>query len=802
MQWAMPAEIGWSMGGRCTHALTAAASLVMWLVLLGLPCRAQDLVAVSGCILDSASRETLPSATVQVLGTPKGSVADNYGRFTLLLLPGRYQLEASYVGYRPNVIDLDLTGDTTLSIRLGARQEIEQVVISHGVDRESSRSARMGTQRILRGELEEVPMLLGERDVLRLIQLMPGVNRGSEVTGDLYVRGGGPEQNLFILDGAPIYNVSHLFGIFSMFNGDALKHAEFIKGGFPARYGGRLSSVIDITTQDGNLQGYHGAVSLGLIASRLKVEGPIVKDKAGFLVTGRRSYADLLVRPFFKKEDGRPIFYFYDLTAKLHWRINARHTLYLSGYFGQDRYGLEMQSGPVDQTGTLGWRNAAGTLRWNQLYTPTLFSDLSVIYSHYHLSVTEAARSGRKRYNQRYHSKIQDLGVKWDFSWHALEGHQFRFGASWFGYGFEPKAILIEDDFSGYTRRERARAYSMETAFYAEDNMRLWGWGRAELGVRGVYYLVGRSHQFSLEPRLSASFYVHERVSLKASWTMMAQHMHLLTTVGIGLPTDLWIPATAKLPLERSWQGALGVTYDVPVINATLTVEGYYKQSRGAIHYREGGDFMEMQDMYANSTFYWEDRVTRGRSWSAGLEVLLRRKEGRLTGWLSYTLSWTRMHFADLNLGQPFWAPHDSRHAVNAVLMFKINTHWSLSGAWVFSTGKPFCLPESSYTGFDTPLLGLDWERVKANSTMVTHSGPIDALRMEAYHRLDLGIKWHTQGKRAHHTLSLDVYNVYYHKNPFFYYVDTYTVNGSEEQVLFKQSLIPVLPSLSYQLSF
>lgn len=763
--------------------------------------------ALSGLVLDSASRESLPGAQVLLKGSYHGAITNNYGHYSLQLPAGEHTLEFSYVGYRAREITLQISGDTIMDVLLVSDNEIERVVIAGEASRESSKSPSTSTHLLPKQAISHVPLFFGERDVMKVIQLLPGVQTGGEGSGNVYIRGGGPDQNLIILDDAPIYNVNHLLGMFSLFSGEAIKSTELIKGGFPARYGGRLSSVIEMVMEDGNMQSYHGSASLGLIAAKASIQGPIVKDKASFLLTGRRTYADLLLRPFFNKEDGVPILHFYDLTGKVNWRINSRHRLFLSGYFGEDAFGFSARKDRTDWSKSkLGWGNGAITLRWNYLSPKGFFCNTAATYSMYNLRFRTQMKWDKDEFLQQYLSRIQNVGLKWDFSWPLPPSHLLRAGASWTGYQFEPKAITEKISNSEIDHHERVRAYSIESALYAEDQMRFGRWLSANAGFRLSYYASPGHHQVSAEPRVSAALHLHPQVALKGSFAMMGQHLHLLTSSGLGLPSDLWVPATKQLPIQRGWSTALGVTYDVEQIGSALTLEGYYKQSRGVIHYKEGASHMAEQLLSEAQGYYWENQVTRGNAWSAGLEVLFQRKVGSLTGWLAYTLSFTRMHFKELNLGEPFWAPYDRRHDISIVLMWEIGKGWSISGAWVFNTGRPFALPENHFTAtiHPDPLYEQQNAQHRASRFIsATKYSAIDAYRMLPYHRLDLGVQWEKQAKHTQHTLSLDIYNTYNRKNPYFYTLH-YESNASGEGVLqlYQVSLFPIIPTITYTLKF
>ncbi len=761
-------------------------------------------VAVRGFIRENISQETLPGAQVIIPGTTVGTASNNYGYYSLLVPRGEVRLRYSYVGYQPVELTLRLERDTVLDVSL-QEEEIEQVVIEGRSQHESSRSSRTGTLQISRRALAEVPMLLGERDVLKVVQLMPGVNKGREGSSGLYVRGGGPDQNLIILDDAPVYNAHHLMGMFSLFSGPAIKNIELVKGGFPARYGGRLASVLDIVMEDGNMQEYHGSLTVGLISSQASVQGPIVKNKASFLLTGRRTYADLLLAPITVGQPVKPVFYFYDLTAKLNWQIDGRNRLYASGYMGSDKFGAKsIGSSFVKMDMGITWGNITGSLRWNHLWHANAFSNLTAIYSSYDLLTYTTIRINKNEFSQTFSSGIQNLGLKYDVNWTQWEAHTIRFGAQAIGYKFVPMASTFK-----YTRKKINESsvtalYSLESALYVEDDMRVFDLGRVNIGLRAAYYGIDKSSTFFLEPRIAASVYVTDNVSIKAGYARMNQNLHLLSSTGVGLPTDLWIPATKRLPPQKAWIASLGAVYDIEQISSTFSIEGYYRESQGNIHYREGSSYLSVDDLAGHAARYWEEKVTRGSNWSTGVEFLLQRKVGKFTGWIGYTLSWTRLHFNELNNGKSFWATYDRRHDISVVAMYRFNERWRMALTWVYGTGNAFTLPQTLLTNFERP-------NATDESTQASYIdyGELNGMRMGANHRLDLGVQWVKKFKRAEQILSFDIYNAYARKNPFFYIIERSDVSDilgsgipNNIYILKKFSLFPLIPSIAYTINF
>ncbi len=791
---------------QCRWMLLASLLLTLW----GTPQalwgqRAARKYTLRGFIRETTSQETLPRAQVVLMGTTTGTASNNYGYYSLILPAGEVKLRFSYVGYQAKEIALHLDCDSVIDVALDP-EEIEQVVIEGKALNESSRSSRMGALQISKRALVEVPMLLGERDVMRVVQLLPGVNKGREGTSGLYVRGGGIDQNLILLDDAPVYNAHHLMGMFSLFSGNAVKSIELVKGGFPARYGGRLASVLDIVMEDGNMQRYKGSVSLGLISSQASVQGPIVKNKASFLVTGRRTYADILLSPAMRDLEASPVFYFYDLTAKLNVQIDSRNRLFASGYFGADRFGaesLKTQSLKMDMGIT--WGNKTGSLRWNHLWRDNAFSNLTLIYSSYDLLTYTNLKIRRNEYSQTFTSGIENLGVKYDVNWTQWEDHAIRFGGQAIGYHFVPMASTLKYSEKKINEMARTSLYSLEAAVYAEDDLRVGDLGRVNLGLRGAYYGIEQDHHFFIEPRASGSLYLTDKFSLKAGYALMNQNLHLLSSTGIGLPTDLWIPATKALRPQRAWIASLGGVYDIDRIQSSFSVEAYYRQSKGNITYREGSTYLGIDDLAGHSGRYWEDMVTRGSSWSTGVEFLLQRRVGNLTGWVGYTLSWTRVQFPDMNLGRSYWATYDRRHDISVVAMYRFNDHWRAAATWVYGTGNAFTLPRALIGVPDDP----QTPGTRLSAKYVDY-GEINGSRMGANHRLDIGLQWVKKLKYAERIVSFDIYNAYNQRNPFFYlaspegettFMPRYGVTRTT-YILKKFSLFPMLPSVSITFNF
>ena len=770
-------------------------------ILLAATTSAQQRYTVSGTVMEAGSRETLIGATVTVPGKAVGVATNGYGFYTLALpAADSVVLEFSYVGYATQRHTVALRGNVVLNVELEIDMmqidEIEVVAES----KTSSRSTQTSVVELPIKQLKAIPMLLGEKDLLRAFQLMPGVQSGGEGTSGLYVRGGGPDQNLIILDDAPVYNAFHLFGFMSLFNGDAIKNVELIKGGFPARYGGRLSSVMDIAMRDGRKDSIGGEAGIGLLSSRLMVEGPIVKDKVSFIVSGRRSYIDLLMRPAMKLVEETTVgYYFYDLTAKLNWEIDKRNKLYVSGYFGRDKFYMTDEYGSTTTSLGLFWDNATATVRWNRIMSERMFANLSAIFSNYRFDIFFDEKMPGSNYRIDYMSGIRDYGLKYDLTWSPLTGHTLRMGALATLHEFRPQVLRNIDTESGLDSRNEQIYRTLESALYAEDEMRLGDIGLVNAGLRLSLHSVGLKHlQMHVEPRASVSMFINDRSSVKASFATMNQYIHLLSNTGVGMPTDLWVPATENLPAQRSWQAAMGYTYDLKPWHTTLSVEGYYKRSKRIITYLPGASFMNVDEaidgnMSSNSSMDWESNVTTGSGDAYGVEMLAHRKSGRLAGWVGYTLSWNRHTFAEINNGKPFYPKYDRRHDVSIVATFEATKRLTFTATWVYGTGNAMSIARAKYP---TLYEGDGFE-------YVYYYGERNSFRMAPYHRLDLGLQWRKYKRKTMRTWEFGVYNAYNRRNPYFYTQRRdRQVAGSEVIKLMQVSIFPFLPSVSWSIKF
>lgn len=768
---------------------------------------------ISGYIEDGSTGEKLISANAFDLRSAEGAVSNTYGFYSLTLPKDSVRLEISYIGYESQTVDLLLDRNLTLNFKLESSIELATVEVK------SSRSARieeevqMSQVEIPIEQIKKLPALFGEVDVLKTLQLLPGVQSGGEGQNGLYVRGGSPDQNLVLLDGVPVYNVSHLLGIFSVFNADAIKNVTLTKGGFPARYGGRLSSVLEINMKEGNMQEFHGEGSVGLISSKLTLEGPIIKDKTSFIVSGRRTYADLLMKPFIRAAsnaegvDFKVKLYFYDLNAKVNHKFNDKHRLYLSAYSGADVFGVNFSEDGDSFEGGIDWGNLISAARWNWQISPKLFANTTLTYSDYQIDIisgfedTEPGQA-KESFSAKYISGIQDVGGKVDFDFIPSPKHYVRFGGAATHHTYKPGALALKasfDDSKLDTLLGSQNETSMEYAIYAEDDFSL-GAFKANLGLHASAFAVDGERYTSLQPRLGLRYLLPKDVALKASFATMTQFINLLTSEALSLPTDLWVPSTAIVKPQQSWQVAAGAAKTL-WDEYEFSIEGYYKSLKNVISFKEGASFLFG---FEND---WQEKVTQGDGETYGLEFFVQKKKGRTTGWIGYTLSWNWRQFDEINGGKRYPFRYDRRHDVSVVVSHDFTKRLSGSLAWVYGTGNAVTLQVYGYDAWVRGN-GANGEQEYWNSSEVGASGEKNAFRMSDYHRLDANLEFKKTKKWGEASWVLSVYNAYWNRNPYFITAETeYTYDDNyniiDQKTVFKEySILPIIPSLAYNFKF
>jgi hypothetical protein len=756
---------------------------------------AQKRITISGYVEDLASRERLIGVNVLASELRAGTTTNNFGFFSLSLPEGTHTISFSYLGYDSYVFNWQAQKDTILTIRLTEYTTmLSEAVVTAEIP--LSEQAQMSTIEVNMKQLKMVPALFGEVDLLRVLQLLPGVQSGGEGSTGIYVRGGGPDQNLILLDGVPLYNVSHLFGFFSVFNADAIKSTTLIKGGFPARYGGRLSSVIDITMKEGDMQQRGGDVSIGLIASKITYEGPIVKDKTSFMISGRRTYIDALAQPVIRMvEPGtRAGYYFGDFNLKVNHKFGDKDRLYLSFFNNIDKFyfGFKESGAGFEESvsGSLQWGNRAAALRWNHLFNPRMFVNVAATYTRYQLSIQTEIKENDDFFQLRLSSNIEDFGLKADWEYFPNPQNHVRFGGNIVRHYFRPAAVNVKENFSGVNTDSLINLSpvlsSWDFQFYAENDHKITERIRANYGLHYNYYRFKDIYYHSLQPRLSTRYRLDNRSAIKASFARMQQYLHLLSSNnGIGLPSDLWVPATDLIPPMMADQVAAGYVINSRDNVWEFSVESFYKKMNGLIEFSSGSSFLVVND--------WQSRVeVDGQGWAYGTEFFLQKKSGKNMGWVGYTLSWNNRQFENLNNGNVYPYRFDRRHDVSIVYTRQIGKSFDFSCTWVYGTGLATNIPIFSHQ----TLGDMDWGFFGDGA--VSNYGDLNSYRFRPYHRGDISLNFNKVYTKTITTWNVSIYNVYNRQNPFFLFRDT--ENG--QPVLKQVSLFPILPSISYRVKF
>jgi TonB dependent receptor/CarboxypepD_reg-like domain/TonB-dependent Receptor Plug Domain len=717
---------------------------------------------VSGAVKDGNTGETLIGANVFLL-TPKpsGTLTNAYGFFSIIAEEGTYKLVVSFSGYKTDTTEIELVKNMRMDVNIQSKKaQLDVVVISSKKKNENVSKPIMGVEKINMTQINKLPVIFGERDILKTIQLMPGFKAVGEGNAGFNVRGGNADQNLILLDEAPVYNASHLLGFFSTFNSDAIKDASIYKGGMPAQYGGRLSSVVDIKMKDGNAKKLDVAGGIGLIASRISIGAPIVKDKGSITVSARRTYADVFLGLQKDTGQGKRTLYFYDVNLKANYRVSKKDRVFLSGYFGKDFLKLSKDF-------SADWGNATATLRWNHVFGNRLFSNTSLIYSAYNYAVS--IKIGDVIYKGK--TNIIDYNFKQDFDWNITNDSKLRFGANFIRHSVDPGSVSTNNSAAGNVQPTQKRL-SLESAIYASHEWKatdkieiVYGVRASNLAVRGAgdFYEFSKSgvltntinykkgetvkSYFNLEPRFSASFKLNDRNSIKASYNRNVQNLHLMTNSTSANPTDVWLPSTNNIKPEIADQVAVGFYKDSKDDVYEFTSEIYYKDLQNQIEYRNGAEIL------ANN--FVEGDLLYGKGRSYGIELMLRKKTGRLTGWVGYTLSKVEKQFNELNEGKYFNARQDRTHDISIVGMYDLSKKWNMSATWVYNTGSAITFPSGKY---------------KVNNRTVFLYTERNGYRMPAYHRLDFAVNYEPsihKTRRYKSSWSFGLYNVYGRENAF-----------------------------------
>ncbi len=785
---------------------------------------------ISGYVTDGTSSETLIGANIVESRQHQGTTTNPYGFYSITLPEGETALRFSYLGYESRNYSFSLQRDTLLNIRLKDNtNQLGEVVILSDKKEAGMLATQMSASEIPMAQIKNTPGILGEADLMKTIQLMPGVQAGVEGSAGLYVRGGGPDQNLILLDGVPVYNVDHLFGFFSVFTPEAVKKVTLFKSSFPARFGGRLSSVIDVRTNNGDMKKFHGAMSIGLLTSKFYLEGPLIRDRTSFLISARRSYLDLLAKPFMPNDE-KFSYYFYDVNAKINHKFSDRSRLFLNFYNGKDHFSTDYKDGYEENQskdgGKMNWGNTIVSARWNYIFNNQLFSNTTVAYNKYSFDVdaytfsqytVSGANHITNKYTSNYSSGIRDWSYQIDFDYNPNPKHHIKFGTEYLYHSFRPEVTTskISDKIDNQMARDTTyhsvsdgNIHAHELSVYAEDNYKITSRMRLNFGLHFSMFHVQEKSYFSLQPRISARYQWTRNIALKASYTQMSQYVHLLSSMPIAMPTDLWVPVTQKVKPMKSNQYSLGAYY-TGLQGWEFSVESYYKDMHHVLEYKEGVSFF-------GSSAGWENKVEMGRGRSMGIEFMVQKTLGKTTGWLAYTLSKSDRKFAKggINNGERFPYKYDRRHNINLTLNHKFSNRVDIGASWVFYTGGTSTIPEER-TAVIRPQGGDRWSGNYNYYPSYGYSGTIadtphveetsyvehrNNYRLPASHRLNVGINFHKKTKHGIRTWNISFYNLYNAMNPTFVYRGF--DDNRNKAVIKKYTLLPLIPSFTYSYKF
>jgi len=755
---------------------------------------AQKKFTISGIIKDGSTGETLIGATVIIKEMPQsGATANSYGFYSLSATEGDYTIIYSFVGYEPVSQAVSLHKDASINIALNAKNNLQEVVISDKTpNNDNVLSAQMGVEKLDMSQINNVPVIFGEKDILKTISLLPGVEAASEGNTGYYVRGGGSDQNLILLDEATVYNASHLFGFFSTFNSDAIKDASLYKGGMPAEYGGRLSSVLDVKMNEGNSKEFTAEGGLGLISSRLKIEGPIVKDKGSFMISARRTYIDLFLKASTDTNVRGSSLYFYDLNAKFNYHFDDKNTLYLSGYFGKDVLGLQNTFGT-------NWGNSTGTLRFNHIFNSKLFSNTSLIYSNYNYMIQSFITGNQFKAT----SAINDFNLKEDFQYFINPKHTLTFGINAVDHDLKPGSVTSTPTSVSNNNTVQSR-YGIETAAYISDDWHVNKKINLMYGVRfsdilllgpgtfNTYDALGNvltsvnygsgslvKSYFNIEPRFSASYVLDEQNSIKLSYNRNTQNVHILNNSTSSTPTDLYVLSSNNIKPEIGDQISTGYFKNFSDNAFEFSGEVYYKLLQNQIDYKNGAQLISNPNV--------ESQLVYGVGRAYGLELFLKKKYGKFNGWIGYTLSRTEGKFNGINNDNYFPNTYDRTHDLSVVGIYELNKCWKLSSTFVYLTGNAVTYPTGKY---------------EVGGLTTFYYSSRNGYREPPTDHLDLGATLEgKQHKKYHSSWTFGIYNVYNRRNPYtITFQDSKTNPGTTEAV--ETSLFGIIPSVTWNFKF
>jgi hypothetical protein len=795
--------------------------LLFSLFLLVFTTYSQTKSTISGYINDSKNGEAMIGVKVVIPSINQGAVTNTYGFYSLTVPSGQYQVEFRSGIYPIEVKTIDLSKDVTYNIELGSQiKELQEVVIN-AKKNDNVNSTKMGQMELELEKIKTLPAFMGEVDIVKTLQLLPGVSSVAEGGQGFYVRGGGPDQNLVLLDEGVVYNAAHLFGFFSVFNADAVKSVNLIKGGMPANFGGRMSSVLEVNMNEGNNKRFKMTGGIGAISSRITLEGPIVKDKGSFIVSARRTYIDVLMKAFIP--DTSPFagssYFFYDFNAKLNYRLSQKDKIFISGYYGKDVFNFADREGGFNAK--MPWGNGIAAIRWNHLFTNKLFMNVTGTFSDYMF------RFGSQQDQFRFElaSGVRDIGGKVDFSYFPNSKHNIKWGANYIYHTFTPTSVSAQTDSVVFNTGAAQKLFSHETAFYALDEFDLNDKIKINAGLRySMFHHVGPFTRFikgdgistpdstiqynngdlikfyhGLEPRFSMRWLLPDNSSIKAGYAYNYQYVHLTSLSAVSLPTDIWYPTTDIARPEKGWQASVGYFRNFFNDNFETSVEVYYKKMNNLIEFKEGA--LPGDNVNDNT----DNLLVFGEGWAYGIEFFIKKNVGKFTGWIGYTWAKTDRLFPDLNEGKLFPAKYDRRHDLSVVASYKLNDRWTFGAAFIYATGNTLTLPSSWYVH---------------EQNLLFNYGARNSTRMAPYHRLDLSATLYDKPtktvvdkatgqeiqrkKKFRSNWAFSVYNVYSRANPFFLFIDNdgNFLEGNFKLSVKQVSLFPIIPSVTWNFEF
>ena len=749
--------------------------------------QAQEKMTVNGTVKDLLSGESIIGAVIKIDKLANVTVTSNeYGFFAISLPKGKYDLIISFIGYEDKRISIPLDKPLSIQVFLESKNQLAEVVVESKRKDDNLIKAQIGTETLNMKSISKVPVIFGEKDVLKTIQLLPGVKSAGEGNSGFYVRGGAADQNLILLDEAPVYNASHLLGFFSTFNSDAIKDATLIKGNGPAQYGGRLSSVLDVKMKEGNNKNYTVNGGLGLISSRLSIEGPIQEDKSSFILSGRRTYADVFLKATDKFKDN--ILYFYDFNAKANYKIDEKNRIYFSGYFGKDELGL-------GSSFRINWGNKTGTIRWNRVISSKLFLNTSFIYSDYNYDVS--LKNGETNFN--VNSNIKDLNIKQDYTFYINPKNTIRFGFNSILHTITPSI------FSGTVNNyiNKVGRNGLENAIYFNNNFKANAKLTLDYGIRvSAYSLMGgdvynlyngdektssillKKNAFgktylNLEPRITTNYRVNDFSSVKLAYARNVQHLHLLSNATASNPSDQWIGDSYNIKPELADQTSVGYSRNFKNNTYELGAELYYKAMQNQLDYKDGTNINTITDV--------ESALLFGIGRAYGFELLAKKKFGILSGWISYTLSKTERKIQGINEGDWYNAKQDRTHDISIVTIVELNSKWSVSGVFVYYTGNAVTFPTGKYSVGGQTI----YQYAKRNAN-----------RMPTYHRLDLSVTYENKSRKKYESAwNFSLYNVYGRENAYRITFQDDPLDNSKTQII-QTALFRWVPSITYNFKF